>query len=82
MQKYDIQILKKANKFIQSQNPRDRKRIYEEIYNLPNASDVVKMKRYDNRYRLRVGNYRIIFEKYNDHLIIIVIEADNRGDIY
>ena len=33
-------------------------------------------------YRLRVGEYRFIYEIIHDEIIISVIDADNRGDIY
>jgi Cytotoxic translational repressor of toxin-antitoxin stability system len=35
-----------------------------------------------NYYRLRVGNYRIIYEIKNNELIIYVIRLGPRGDIY
>ena len=37
---------------------------------------------YENYYRLRVGDIRIIFEKEDDKLKIIVIDIGNRGQIY
>ena len=36
--------------------------------------DIKKLKWYENRYRLRVWKYRILFEKYEDKLIILVID--------
>ncbi len=33
-------------------------------------------------YRLRVGDYRIIYKVNNNELIICVIDAGNRGQIY
>ena len=44
--------------------------------------DIKKLQWYENRYRLRVGKYRILFEKYEDKLIILVIDIWSRGDIY
>ena len=40
------------------------------------------MQNHDGLYRLRVGNYRIIYEIDNGELIIIVIDVGNRGEIY
>ncbi len=33
-------------------------------------------------YRLRINNYRFIYEIIDDELIILMIDANNRGDIY
>jgi mRNA interferase RelE/StbE len=33
-------------------------------------------------YRLRVGNYRIIYEVYDDTVIIEIIKVGHRSDVY
>jgi mRNA interferase RelE/StbE len=33
-------------------------------------------------YRLRVGNWRIIYELYDDRLVMLVLEVAPRGGIY
>ena len=43
--------------------------------------DVKPLKGTDKK-RLRVGDYRIIYEQYEETYRIIVISADNRGDVY
>ena len=58
-----------------------QRRIIIAIYKLPEG-DVKKLKGYENYYRLRVGDIRIIFEKEDDKLKIIVIDIGNRGQIY
>jgi mRNA interferase RelE/StbE len=35
-----------------------------------------------NTYRLRVGNYRVIYEKYSDILLILVLDIDHRKGVY
>ncbi len=82
MKIYKIKIRPKAIKFIEKQDKLQRKRIYEAIYNLPNG-DVKKMVGCKNEYRLRVGDYRIIYEMNNQNEIIILItKVNNRGQIY
>ncbi|MBN1317736.1 MAG: type II toxin-antitoxin system RelE/ParE family toxin [Anaerolineales bacterium] len=33
-------------------------------------------------YRMRVGDWRVIYEIKNDKLVIVVIKVASRGDIY
>lgn len=78
---YDIQITKKAEKFIKRQDTNTQKRIFKAILELPKG-DIKKLKNVDDIYRLRVGDFRILFEKKHDELVIIVIDVGNRGQIY
>ena len=78
---YKINIKRKAQKFIDKQEKKQQVRLYKAIYNLP-AGDIKKMQSYLNRYRLRVGKFRIIFEWIENQIIIDVTDADSRGDIY
>ncbi len=79
---YRIEIDKRAAKFILKQPKPQRERILKAIYKLPAAGDIKAMQGYSGYYRLRVGNYRIIYTVDNDVLLIRVIEIGNRGDIY
>lgn len=78
---YEIKIRPKALKFIEKQDRSQRIRIYKAIYNLPNG-DIKKMVGCKNEYRLRIGNYRIIYEQNQNQLIILITKAENRGQIY
>lgn len=78
---YKINIKKKAQKFIQKQDRQQPIRLYKAIYELPNG-DIKLLKGYKTIYRLRVGEYRIIFEWKENEIFIDVIDANNRGDIY
>jgi len=78
---YKIIFEKKAAKFFISQPSQQKKRLARAIYRLPDG-DVKTIKGYKNFYRLRVGDYRVIFTINDSDLIIIVLTIGNRGDIY
>ena len=74
----EIQYSKQAIKFLKKQDVIARKRIVNAINLLP-AGDV-KTLQGRNGYRLRVGDYRIIFDMDGNNLLIEAI--GNRGQIY
>jgi len=45
-------------------------------------ADVKKLAGYDDRYRLRVGDYRVIYEIIDGQLIILVVGVGHRREIY
>ena len=78
---YKISIDKKAQKFILKQQKSKQILIYKAIYNLP-SGDTRPLEGHKGLYRLRVGDYRIIYTIDNGELIVCVVDAGNRGDIY
>lgn len=81
---YEYSIRKKAIKFIQKQERKQQERLLKAIYALP-LGDVKKIVGEDNLYRLRVGDFRLLFEmsvKSNEITLIDVTNADNREQIY
>lgn len=79
---YQVIIKKKAKKFIDKLPVNERKWVVSAIEQLPNGEDIKKMQGYDGLLRLRVGDYRIIYSVDNGELIVYVVDAGNRGDIY
>lgn len=78
---YEVKLEKNVVKFIRKQSKETQKRVLEAIYKLP-IGDIKKLKGYSGFYRLRVGDIRIIFEKEDEKLKVIVIDIGNRGQIY
>ncbi len=74
----EIQYSKQAIKFLKKQDIITRKRIVTAISLLP-AGDVKSLKGRSG-YRLRVGDYRVIFDKMGN--ILYIEKIDNRGQIY
>ncbi len=78
MVKINIKFSKQALKFLNKQDNTTKKRILVSIYNLP-SGDVKKLVGI-NSYRLRVGDFRIIFDKKCN--VIFIEKINNRGDVY
>lgn len=79
---YRIIIKKKTKKFIDRLPLNEKKRIVAAIELLPNGEDIKKLKGHNDLLRLRVGEYRIIYTVDHGELIVMVIDAGNRGEIY
>lgn len=63
-----------------------RQRIQEALRRLAEDADAVTLdiKALQGRqgFRLRVGKWRVIYHKDDDAMIILVVDAGSRGDIY
>lgn len=70
---------KKAVKYINSADKTTKKRLREAIEKIP-FGDIKKLTGFENEYRLRVGDLRVLFTVEND--IITVNEIKPRGQIY
>ena len=83
---FQLEIRKNAIKFLKSRSQKDRERVFTVLDKLVlNPFDkTLYIKTLVNcRYlRLRVNNYRIIYEILESKLIILILEIDNRGDVY
>lgn len=79
---YRIVIEKPTLKFLLKQQLSQRERILRAINRLPQEGDIKPMAGYQNLYRLRVGDYRVLYSIENDVLIVRVLQIGNRGDVY
>ncbi len=75
----EIRFTKDAIKHIGTLDKPTKKRIKEAIDALPKG-DIKKLKGFSRTYRLRVGNYRIVYEILDDTIIIGAVLP--RGDVY
>lgn len=82
--KYTIIIEKLAEKFIMRLAQPEKERVLKAIYELPHKGDIKRLqgKKSQGMYRLRVGSYRIIYTMDNGRLVICVVDAGSRGQIY
>lgn len=79
---YQIIIKKPAKKFIDKLPMNEKRRVVAAIELLPGGEDIKRMKGHNDLLRLRVGDYRIIYTVDSGQLIVYVIDAGNRGEIY
>jgi len=80
-----IEYSKKAVKYINGLDKITKQRIkigIEGLTKQPPKGDIKLLQGYsDNRKRLRIGKYRIIYN-YLQNDILYIINLDSRGDIY
>lgn len=81
MKTYKVRFEKAAQKFLDKQDKNQRLRLYKAIYRLPDGTDIKKLNGH-NLYRLRVGDYRILYMIDNEICLINIENIDNRGDVY
>ncbi len=83
--RYGIELMKSAAKALSRIPKKDRKRISEKIdsfaEHLP-AAETTKMKGDNPFHKVRVGNYRIIYEINDDVLQVLIIKIGHRKDVY
>lgn len=80
-----VEVKRSAAKALKKIPKADQKRIADKIdslaEDLPNP-DTTKMKGNNPFHRIRVGEYRIIYEIHEDVLLILVVKIGHRKDIY
>ncbi len=86
---YRLKLHKQVEKFLFSLTPSWRKRFHDKLEALRNDPfqhpqlDIKPMQGMgDSIYRLRVGHYRLIYEICQQELVIYVMTAGSRGDVY
>lgn len=75
----DIIYTKKARKNIKALDIRVKDWVKEGIEKIP-FGDIKKLQGYSNLYRLRIGDYRVIYQTENDTIIIDAVLP--RGEAY
>ena len=89
--KYEVRWTKPARKDLGKYEKGLRNKINEALRNLilylngakTKKPDVKKLQgKFKGFMRLRVGEYRVIFQMRKNEFIILVIKVDKRGDVY
>jgi mRNA interferase RelE/StbE len=83
---YNIMVKRQAKKFLQSLSRPNRNRITEKIMQLgqnPDSSVLdIKALQGQSYFRLRVGQWRIIFDRHDKIKIISIEKIKSRGGAY
>ena len=86
MASYKILIKKSAAKELESvAGKKDRSRITQRILALaenPRPVGVEKLSGTSEKYRIRQGNFRILYEIQDDVLIVYIVQIGDRKEVY
>jgi len=82
--KHSIEILRSAQKQLAKVDQHQRPRLYQAIRKLADDPRPPGTKKLSGRagWRIRVGSYRIIYEIYEDRLLVLVVAIGDRKEIY
>ncbi|WP_176448636.1 type II toxin-antitoxin system RelE/ParE family toxin [Lentibacillus sp. CBA3610] len=85
---YDLKYSKQAMKYIKKQDKPTKNRIQKALLTLAENPyqrgllDISSLQGADNAFRLRVGDFRIVYEIHDKELLIYIVAAGSRGDVY
>ena len=85
MAKYELRIKKSAAKELEAVSRKaDRQRLVQKIQSLADDPRPPGCKKLSggNKYRIRQGNYRIVYSVEDDKLIVYVVKIADRKSVY
>ena len=82
---YKVIVTKYALKELSGINKEDQQRIFNKIKDLEKGiftNDRPLKGKYQGKFRKRCGNYRIVYLKENDVLLVTIIRVAHRKEVY
>jgi len=82
---YSVLIKPAAWKQIMAFDARLQNRVFDALETLegePRPARAKKLQGNEELYRVRVGDYRIVYEVRDAVLIVVIVEVGNRSDVY
>lgn len=82
---YEVEITPAAKRQIKKLTTIVQRAIIERLEQLaiePRPLGVLKMEKEEDLYRVRVGDYRIIYEIQDRVLLIVVVKVGHRSNVY
>ena len=82
---YRIEVTPRARKDLRTLAKKERRRITEQIDALktdPRPTGCKKLKGREDFYRIRVGDYRVVYQIEDEVLLILIVRVGDRKEIY
>jgi mRNA interferase RelE/StbE len=82
---YSVELIRQAVKQFKALSLEDQQRIAPKIDDLaidPRPFGAIKLAGEEDLYRIRVGNYRIIYAIQDDQLIVLIVKIGHRREVY
>jgi mRNA interferase RelE/StbE len=82
---YRIEIMPHAGRQMKGLPGPVKKRVDEAIHELagnPRSPGCIKLRAEENAWRIRVGEYRVIYEIHDKVFLVLVIRVDHRSIVY
>ena len=82
---YRVEIARRALKSIQALPKKEQQRVraaIELLADTPRPPGCVALKGETSAYRVRVGDYRVVYEIHDRHLLIQVVRVGHRRQVY
>ncbi len=85
MPEYKVIFKPSADRALQKLARDVQRRIVGEVAMLahdPRPAGMVKLAGDNNLWRIRIGNYRVVYEIHDDRLVVLVLRVAHRKDVY
>ncbi len=86
MAKYTVKITSRAQKDFKHLDPPIQKRVKEAILSLETNRTPQQFKPLMGRsvaqFRLRIGDWRVLYDVYDEDRVVLILRVGNRKDIY
>jgi mRNA interferase RelE/StbE len=82
---YAVEVTPAASRQIRKLDRNTQKRILARIEKLeeePRPRDASKLQSPEELYRVRVGDYRIVYRVEDDRLVVLIVRVGNRREVY
>ncbi len=85
MKTFTVQYKKSSEKDIECLPADVVQRIRDAILALsqnPRPTGCKKLKGFENKYRIRIGDYRVIYEIHEKTVVVLIVQISHRKDAY